>query len=94
MEASQIYIISSVVVLLIILGLLTFIKRRPNQKTWSPLAGIAFAFILAGIIFGANRWVGYSLLGVGVLLAVIDIVFKLRKNVLDFIFPDCFINFI
>lgn len=30
------------------------------------------------IIFGEDRLVGYSLLGVGVLLAVVDIYFKLR----------------
>jgi hypothetical protein len=38
------------------------------------MAGLAFGFIMAGLFFGEKRSIGYSLLGVGVLLAVIDIV--------------------
>ena len=82
MEASQIYILISIIVLLIIAILFFFVKKNKNnkQKTLTPLAGIAFGFILAGIIFGDSRLVGYSLIGIGVLLAVIDIIIKLRKN--------------
>jgi hypothetical protein len=44
------------------------------------LAGLAFAFIIAGIIFGDSRLVGYSLIGVGDLIAIMDIVIKLKKR--------------
>jgi hypothetical protein len=40
---------------------------------------VAFAFILAGILFSANRLVGYGLMGVGVVLAVIDII-RMARN--------------
>jgi hypothetical protein len=53
-----------------------FTSRRKPEKGLSRLAALSFAFILAGIIFGENRLVGYSLLGIGVLLAVIDIYYK------------------
>jgi len=74
---SQIYI--SIVVLLIIGVLVFLVKKNKKQKSLTPLAGIAFAFIIAGIIFGDSRLVGYSLIGAGVLLAVVDIIVKLKK---------------
>lgn len=80
MEASQIYILISIIILLIIAVLVLFVKKNKKQKPLTPLAGIAFAFILAGIIFGDNRMIGYSLLGIGVLIAVIDIIIKLKKK--------------
>ncbi len=46
----------------------------------TPLTGLAFGFILAGIIFGDDRLIGYSLLGIGVILAVIDIFKKLKSK--------------
>jgi len=52
-------------------------KSRKDRK-FTPLAGLAFAFILAGIIFSDDRLIGYSLIGVGVILAVIDIFKKLK----------------
>lgn len=84
MNPSQTYILISIVVLVAI-ALLFFwagTRRkggRPGRRL-TPLAGIAFAFILAGLLFGSNRLVGYSLLGVGVILAVVDIVRSMRKD--------------
>ena len=68
------------VVLLIIAILAFFVKKNRGEKKLTPLAGLAFAFIIAGIIFSESRWVGYSLIGVGVLLAVTDIIIKLKKK--------------
>jgi hypothetical protein len=80
MNPSQIYILISIIILLVIaILLIIFIKKDKKQKSLTPLAGIAFAFVLAGIIFGENRLIGYSLIGTGLLLAIIDIVNKLRK---------------
>ncbi len=80
MTPSQIYILISVVVLLIIVALLFFMKKNKKQTRLTPLAGLAFAFILAGIIFGESRLVGYTLMGIGVLLAVIDIIIKSKRK--------------
>jgi lipopolysaccharide export LptBFGC system permease protein LptF len=76
MDAYQVYIVISVLVLALIAMLFYFTSRRKPEKGLSRLAALSFAFILAGIIFGENRLVGYSLLGIGVLLAVIDIYYK------------------
>lgn len=76
MESSQIYILISIIILLIIAVLVIFIKKNKKQKPLTPLAGLAFGFVLAGIIFGDNRLVGYSLMGIGVILAIIDAIRK------------------
>ena len=81
MDASQIYILIAIAVLLIIFILLIFARKNSKNKKvkpLTPLAGFAFAFILAGIIFGDTRAVGYSLMGIGVALAIIDIIRKMK----------------
>jgi len=80
MEPSQIYILISIIVLLIIAILVIFVKKSKKEQKFTPLAGFAFAFILAGIIFGESRLVGYSLMGIGVLLAIINIFKKSKKS--------------
>jgi len=82
MDASQIYILFSIIVLLIIAILMVFMRKNSKnkkKKTFTPLAGLAFGFILVGIIFGDSKIIGYSLIGIGVILAIIDIVRKLKK---------------
>jgi|MTBAKMStandDraft_1061839.scaffolds.fasta_scaffold11216_2 hypothetical protein len=76
MDAYQVYIFISVLVLALIAILLYIANRRKPEKGLSRLAALSFAFIIAGIIFGENRLVGYSLLGIGVLLAVVDTYYK------------------
>lgn len=80
MNPSQIYIAISIVVLAIIALLVFFVNRNKKDKKITPLAGLAFGFILAGIIFGDDRLIGYSLIGVGVILAIIDIIKKLKSK--------------
>jgi drug/metabolite transporter (DMT)-like permease len=77
-----VYLILSLVVLAIVASLVYFISRKRSGigKPLSPLAGLAFAFILAGLFFGGNQWVGYGLMGIGVVLAVIDIIMKIRAK--------------
>ena len=72
MDPSQVYILISVLVLAVV-ALVLFLTGRMKPKTGlSRLAALSFAFIIAGIVFGENQLLGYSLLGIGVLLAVID----------------------
>ena len=73
MNASQGYIALSIVVLLAIAVLLVWAGRKRQESRLTPLAGLAFAFVVAGAVFGSNRLIGYGLMGVGVVLAVADI---------------------
>ena len=78
MESSQIYILISIGVLLAIFLVLFFLRKNKKQKRMTLLASLAFAFVIAGIVFGDNRVIGYSLIGTGVLLAIIDAVRKMK----------------
>ena len=75
MNPISIYLTMAVLAGLAIGMNLIFVYNRQN-KGLSRLAGLAFAFVIAGIFLGGQRLVGYSLLVVGVILAVIDIVRK------------------
>ena len=80
MNVLQIYIAISIVILAIIALLIFFVSKNKKGKKLTPLAGLAFGFILAGIIFGDDRLIGYSLIGVGVILSIIDIFKKLKSK--------------
>jgi heme A synthase len=80
MNISQIYILISIAVLLIIGLLIFFVRKDKKSKRLTPLAGLAFGFILAGIIFGDDIIISYSLMGIGVILAIIDIFKHFKKK--------------
>jgi LPXTG-motif cell wall-anchored protein len=80
MVTSQVYIIIALVVLLILALLIFFVRKKRQPEKISPLVGLAFGFILAGIIFTDNRLLAYSLMGVGVALAIIDMILKSKKR--------------
>jgi membrane-bound ClpP family serine protease len=80
MTPSQFYILVSIVVLAIVALLVFFVNRGKSENRITPLVGLAFGFVLAGILFGDNRLVGYGLMGVGVILAVVDIFRRLKSK--------------
>jgi hypothetical protein len=63
----------SIAVLAIVALLIILVRKKTNENRLTPLAGLAFGFFVAGIFFGSNRFIGYSLFGVGIHLAVVDI---------------------
>ena len=76
---SRIFIAVSIAVLAIVALLVFFIAKSQKEKRLTPLASLAFGFVLAGILFGEDRFIGCGLLGVGVILSVIDM-FRLAKS--------------
>lgn len=80
MNTSQIYIAISLVALVIIAILVFVVSRNKQANKLTPLAGLAFGFVLAGLFFGDEGLVGYSLFGVGIILAIIDIARKLKNK--------------
>ncbi len=80
MELSQIYIIIAIVVL-IALGLVVFLKRKNKKRQkLTPLTGLAFGFIIAGILFSDSGQWTYSFFGIALILAVIDMIIKMKKK--------------
>ncbi|MDP4261368.1 MAG: hypothetical protein Q8941_02445 [Bacteroidota bacterium] len=78
MNSSIIYILIATVVFAAITIYFFLIKPGGQPRKLSPLASLAFAFIVAGIFFGEKQWLGYGLMGTGVLLAIADIAVKYR----------------
>ncbi len=78
MSNSTIYTAIAIVALAIIAALVFFVRGRRKEQGMTPLAGVAFACVIAGILFSADRLVGYSLMGLGVLLAVVDMLNKAK----------------
>ena len=78
MNPSQIYIALSIVVLAVIAGLVFFTYKESKKIT--PLAGLAFGLILAGIVLGGDNFIGYTLLGIGSIMAIFEITKIINKK--------------
>lgn len=78
MNSSQIYIIISIAALVLVVIL--FLDARRKGKKLTPFVGFAWALVLVGIIFSEDRPIGYSLIGVGVALAVVDMYITPMRN--------------
>lgn len=79
MSPSSIYIAVSILVLALIAAFFLYARKKNPQKRLTPLAGLAFGLILAGLFWSDNRLVGYSLLALGVILALIDMFIKSKR---------------
>lgn len=75
MAPSQIY----VVVVILFLALVFISNKKSKPKRLSVLASIAFGFIVAGIVFGENRSISYSLLAIGIILSAVDVNIQSKK---------------
>jgi uncharacterized membrane protein len=80
MESSTVFIVISILALALIVIILFTIQQQTRRNKLTPLAGLAFAFVLAGIIFSEEKIVGYGLIGVGVILSIIDIIKNTKKD--------------
>jgi uncharacterized membrane protein YfcA len=82
MNPSQIYIALTIIVLLIIFVLVFFVNKNKKVKKLTPLAALAFVFVMAGIISTSiidSRLIIYGLYVIAVIISIIDI-FKKRKS--------------
>lgn len=78
MNDSNAFILMAVVVLAILALMVFLAGGKRAARSITPLGGLAFAFVLAGLVFGDERMIGYGLMGVGVVLAMVDMVKKLK----------------
>lgn len=80
MNIAQMYILVAIVVFAVIAVLVFVVGEKGNEKKLTPLASLAFSFVLAGLLFGDDRWIGYGLMGIGVILAVLDMFNKSKRT--------------
>ena len=77
----QIYTVFVVLTLFALAGLFIFFRlSRKQSKPLTPLMGLGIGCVVAGIVFGEERWLGYGLMGLGVTLAVIDTIMNLKES--------------
>ena len=74
MDLSQSYILVSIIALAIIA--ISLVSRKKKTQKNSFLSGIASLLIIFGIILGENQLMSYSLFGLGIIIAFIDILKK------------------
>jgi len=80
MNASQAYILISIIVLAII-AVIVILRRKKERKPLSKLAMFAFLLIIFGIIFTSQDClVSYSFMGAAIILAIIDIIKQSRNK--------------
>jgi hypothetical protein len=62
------------IIALVVIMVLLLISRRKRRQILNPsnLLILGMSLVVLGIIFGDSRAIGYSLIGVGVLLSVIE----------------------
>lgn len=77
----NIYILISIVTLAIIAIFALVTRQKEKQpRRISKLAALGMYMVMLGIIFGNGEvWIGYSFMGVGVILAIIDLVRNLKN---------------
>ena len=81
LNAPEIYIAISVVVLAVIAVFVIYIMKKKPRKQPSKFATLGMSLVVLGIIFGvSDRLIGYGFIGAGVLLSVIDIIKNLKKK--------------
>ncbi len=78
MDASWTWIVASLVVLAAVAFLVFRVGGTGNRNRLTPLAGLALGLVIAGLVFGEERWLGYSLFAIGVIVAVVDMVQRSR----------------
>jgi hypothetical protein len=66
-----VWIAISIIALVVIVVLLLIARGKQYPKP-SNLSILGMSLVVLGIIFGDDRVIGYSFIGVGVLLSVID----------------------
>jgi hypothetical protein len=78
----NIYIVISIVTLALIAIFALATRAKGKQpRRFSKLATLGMYSVVLGILFGNGElWIGYSFMGVGVILAVIDLIRNLKKQ--------------
>jgi len=73
------WIAISIIALIVIVVLLLIARGKQYPKP-SNLAILGMSLVVLGIIFGDDRLIGYSFIGVGILLSAIDAVRTRKKQ--------------
>lgn len=80
MNETTLYIMVIVEFLVVIALLVVLLRKNRGESRLSVLTKLAFGFVVLGLLFGETPWLGYGLMGIGIILAVIDIIRKRKAG--------------
>ncbi|MBS3084503.1 hypothetical protein J4411_01160 [Candidatus Pacearchaeota archaeon] len=76
------YVFISLMAFLGIVILSFLIKKNKKYQKLSVLESLSFIFIVAGIIFGNDEIIGFSLICGGVVFIIADIYIRVREKII------------
>ena len=76
------YVFISLMAFLGISILIFLIKKNQKHQNLSVFEALSFVFIVAGIIFGGERIIGFSLICAGVVFVVADIYIRVKEKII------------
>lgn len=68
------------IAILIALVGITYLANKRIGRRITPLAGLSFVSVLGGLVLGEKQVIGYVLLIIGIILAIIDMILKARNH--------------
>ena len=80
MDTSQIFIAVFIIALAVVAFLVFFGSKSRKENRLTPLASLAFTCTVLGVVFSDDRLIGYGLIGIGVLLAIVDMYNRSRQK--------------
>ncbi|MHC1721558.1 MAG: hypothetical protein AB9844_12930 [Clostridiaceae bacterium] len=81
MRLSKMFIPAALIALFFVVFLVFISKKERKINRLTPLASLAFGCVLAGMFFfRQNLYLGYGLLGIGIIFSIIDIVNKTKAS--------------
>jgi hypothetical protein len=74
------FLLIAIAALAVIAVIELLINPAKKSVRLSPLTAFSFVLVIAGTFFAERTWMGYALMGTGILLAIVDIIRKYRRS--------------
>lgn len=78
MLASMNYLLTAISTLAIVAVFVFLLNPARKSVMLSPLSALSFGLVIIGVFIGEDSWLGYGMMGAGVLMAIVDLIFKFR----------------
>jgi predicted branched-subunit amino acid permease len=76
MKISQIYILTVAIIVVLLLLTIFIANRKRKTQEITLLSVVAIFCVMIGFVFGEHPLIGYGFIGTGIVLAIIDLIFR------------------
>jgi len=74
MDSATTYLVITIVALALAALLIFVFGPKPTGRKLTSLGSLAFVFVIAGMFFRDNHLVGYGVMAVGIIIAIVDMI--------------------